>query len=146
MTPTSPHTDADLDRLFSDFFKAQLQKPWPKPPATGGAAPASEPSELVATRADGPRNAPASARRDNTARARFTLAASVALALGATLVLSDGFAPGPRPSGVTAPTGGGLKMLPGSSADGKNHPILNKIEENKAKGAPPKFDLSKEDE
>src|SRR5215475_10716934 len=64
-----------LDRLLSDFFKAQMQHPWPAAPAT----PASEPSVLVAARAaalNAPHNQPA---RDPQSRARYTLAASVAL-------------------------------------------------------------------
>lgn len=81
---TTPPTPAgppdDLDRLLGDFFKAQLRHPWPNAPVPPAAA--AEPSERVRVR---PRAAetPAPARRDAAARARFTLAASVALMLGA---------------------------------------------------------------
>src|SRR5215468_8251064 len=96
-TPTHTETQDDLDRLFSEFFKAQLKHPWPNAPVPAASASAqpTEPSELRAARAaDAPRNAPALARRDNSARARFTLAASVALMLGACWYLSNGFQPG----------------------------------------------------
>src|SRR5262245_40985749 len=89
-----PETPDELDKLFSDFFKAQLKRPWPNAPlpaGSGGAvALASEPSELVTSRTqtETPSIVPATAPqvkakgRDGTARARFTLVASVALALG----------------------------------------------------------------
>src|SRR4051794_29755905 len=100
MNTTPPHAKApdELDRLLSEFFKAQLKHPWPNAPvpagANGGAA-QTEPSELLAARtANAPRNTAPPARRDNTARARFTLAASVALLLGTCWYLSNDFEPG----------------------------------------------------
>src|SRR5215213_8749196 len=98
-TPTHAESSEELDRLFSEFFKAQLKHPWPNAPVpASGAAKPAEPSELVTARtAETPRNAPAPARRDNSARARFTLAASVALMLGTCWYLSNGFQPGSRP-------------------------------------------------
>ena len=119
MTTTPPHLEApdELDRLFSDFFKAQLTKPWPKAPQPG--APATNvPSELVAVRtADTPHNDAAPVQRDNTARARFTLVASVALMLGTSLLLSYGFSPGNRPVGT--PTNGGSNVMPDLRGEGK---------------------------
>lgn len=125
MNTTSPD---ELDRRFSDFFKAQLRTPWPNAPVPDAAA-----------RVASPRNAPAPG--DHTARARFTLAASVALVLGATLAMSDGFQSGPRPA-VSTPASGGSQMLPGSSANGNHHLPLKQIEEDKAKGGN-KIDLGK---
>ena len=132
MNPTSPVNETDaLDRLFSDFFKSQLRKPWPKAPLPAAAA---EPSELATARAaEMPRNAPAPARRDTSARARFTLAASVALALGATWYLSNGFQPGSRSTGP-APASKSFGILPHGTADGTDHAPLKKIEQDKAKG------------
>ena len=131
-TSSKPETD-ELDRLFSDFFTAQLQQPWPKAPVPGTASAATEPSELVTTRAaDAPRNSPAPARRDNTARARFTLAASVALMFGTCWYLSDGFQPGERP-GQGTPVPAGPRLLPHGGASGTDHETLQKLQENKAK-------------
>lgn len=142
--PSKPEKPDDLDRLLSEFFKSELKKPWPKAPGTG--APKSEPSELAAARtAEAPRNQPSPSARDNTARARFTLAASVALLLGTCWYLSNGFqptaSPGPAPSLPSTP-----KMLPVGGADGKNDPRLLKISEDNAKEppvAPPKIDMGK---
>ncbi len=93
------------------------------------------------------RNAPAPARGDNTARARFTLAASVALVLGATWYLSDGFQPGTRPTG-NAPAIHGPGMLNDSDAKGTKGGVLDKTNEIKGKdngGAfKPKVDLNDE--
>lgn len=150
MNTTSPQNETDeLDRLFSVFFKAQLKQPWPKAPTPAAGVATSEPSELATTRsADSPRNtptAPAKAR-DHTARARFTLAASVALALGTGWFLADGFAPGTRPNGA-APASNGPTFLQSGGANGKEHAPLKKIEEDKAKGdnGDVKIDFSKGD-
>ncbi len=141
-TPTTAETPDDLDRLFSEFFKAQLKRPWPKAPTVAATTRTAEPSELAASRAaESPRNAPAPARRDNTARARFTLAASVALALGATWFLSNGFEPGER--GSSAPTQNNGLMLPQGGASGQNDLRLKEIERNKLKGDGPKIDMGK---
>lgn len=142
MSTTTPTPDP-LDQLFSDFFKAQLKQPWPKAPFTGGAR-AAEPSELAAARAsDAPRNepAPAARGRDNTARARFTLAASVALALGATWFLSNGSEPTARQGNTPAQSNG--SMLPQGGANGQEDLRLKKINENKAVAEPPKVDPGK---
>jgi hypothetical protein len=96
-TPITP-TDESVDRLLSEFLKAQMPKPWPAAPATA----ASEPAELVAQRAaatETPRNAPA-ASRDTSARSRLTLAASVAILLGACWTLSNGFQGGSHATGT----------------------------------------------
>lgn len=128
-----PNSPDALDALLSDFFKAQLKKPWPKAPLPEGAR-AAEPSELATARAaEAPRNAP-SPQRDSTARARFTLAASVALLLGTGWFLADGFQPGPRPGANPVTGAPAHPLLPGSSADGDDHLPLKKIGEDKAKG------------
>ncbi|MCI0701964.1 MAG: hypothetical protein L0241_12855 [Planctomycetia bacterium] len=145
MNATPPNTEAldELDRLFSDFFKAQLTKPWPKAPMP---AATTEPSELVTARTtEAPRNQPTPVRatgRDNTARARFTLAASVALMIGTCWYFSNGFAPGERPTAPTPNPNG--SFLPGSGAHGGD--ALDQINKNKAtepKPEPPKVDMSK---
>ena len=131
--PTTTETPDELDRLLADFFKAQLKRPWPGAPTPTAAAKSAEPSELAAARAaDAPRNHPTPARCDNTARARFTLAASVALMLGTCWYLSNGYQPGERPGPGAPVNGQRTLMLPGSGADGSTHPPLQKIEENKA--------------
>jgi hypothetical protein len=122
--PTNPEQPDELDRILAEFFKAQLKHPWPNAPAAA-AAPASEPA--------GPR----ATRRDGSARARFTLAASVALALGACWALSNDFEPTATPAGTPVTPAPG--MLPGGGADGSDHPTLQKMQENNAK--PPKIDL-----
>ena len=133
----------ELDRLFSEFFKAQLKHPWPNAPVpASGAAKPAEPSELVTARAtETPRSASTPARRDNSARARFTLAASVALMLGTCWYLSNGFAPGSRPVG--APNQGDAPgMLPGGGAHDEQG-VLPKVREIKATEGAPKIDMDK---
>jgi hypothetical protein len=129
--PTNAETSDELDRLLSDFFKSQLKQPWPKAPLPASGA-STEPSELAAARlTEVPSDKPApAARRDNTARSRFTLAASVALVLGASLLLSNGYRPGVRPG--VPPTNGGLKMLPKSEAMPGKGGVLDQIDKNKA--------------
>ena len=142
-TPTHAESSEELDRLFSEFFKAQLKQPWPNAPVpASGAAKLAEPSELVTARtAETPRNAPAPARRDNSARARFTLAASVALMLGTCWYLSNGLAPGSRP--VSTPNQGNVPgMLPGSGAHDEDG-VLPKVREIKAIEGAPKIDMDK---
>lgn len=135
MNPNPLPNPADaLDALLTDFFKSQLKKPWPKAPIPDASARTAEPSELATARAaEAPRNAP-SPQRDSSARARFTLAASVALLLGTGLFLADGFQPGPRLTPNAVPGTQGNSLLPGSSADGTDHLPLKKIGEEKAKG------------
>jgi hypothetical protein len=149
MNTPPPHAEApdELDRLFSEFFKAQLKHPWPNAPVPASSSASTqptEPSELRAARAqEAPRNTPAPARRDSSARARFTLAASVALMLGTCWYLSNGFAPGSRPGqGTPNPA---TPMLPDSGADADKHPPLKTLEEDKAKGnvGGTKMDLDK---
>jgi hypothetical protein len=131
MTTNSPD---DLDRLLSEFFKAQMKNPWPNAPL----AQTAEPSEL-ATRAAAPRN-DAPARRDNTARAKFTLAASVALLLGTAFYMSDGYAPGPRPSAQPA-TNGAPSLFNGSEAKATPGGVLDTLHKDKV-NVPPKMDPS----
>lgn len=142
----NPDTPDELDRLFSEFFKGQLKQPWPKAPAPLTATAPAEPSELAAARAaETPRKQPAPAARDNTARARFTLAASVALLLGTCWYLSNGFQPGERP-GQPAPVSGKPGMLPESGASGQGDLRLQELQHDKAKenkGGAPKIDMGK---
>jgi hypothetical protein len=138
----------NLDRLLSDFFKAQMQSPWPAAPVT----PASEPSVLVAARnanTEAPRNQPAAtappAARDSGSKARYTLAASVALLLGTCWYLSNGFRAAERtaPGSSNNPTGSGLidKGIAG------NPDALEQLRKDKATGGNgiirPKIDLKR---
>lgn len=125
--PTNPETPDELDRLFSEFFKAQLKQPWPNAPIPTASGATAEPSALVNSRAADSSRATAPAHRDNTARARFTLAASVALAIGACWFLSNGFQPSDRETGPTQKIGG---MLPDGGA--KDQGVLPEIQKNKA--------------
>jgi hypothetical protein len=134
MTPNSPD---DLDRLLSDFFKAQMKNPWPNAPL----AQTAEPSEL-ATRPEAPRNEPAPARRDQTARAKFTLAASVAFLLGTAFYMSDGYAPTARPVAQPATNGTGPSLFKGSEAKGTPGGVLETISKDKGNGGAPKVDPS----
>ncbi|HEY1189761.1 MAG TPA: hypothetical protein VGE74_19085 [Gemmata sp.] len=125
----------ELDKLLSGFFKAQLKNPWPKAPSVAPVTPVVEPSTLATARAaDAPRSVPVSVR-DGTARARFTLAASVALLLGTGWFLADGFHPGARSGHEAAPGKRGGLFLPASGADGSEHLPLKKLGEDKAKGS-----------
>ncbi len=138
--PTRAESPDTLDRLLTDFFKSQLKQPWPNAPATFVTA--TEPSAQVAT---GPRDQiRPHITRDNTARARFTLAASVVLLLGTCWYLSNGFQPGRSP-GAGAPNLPPVpKLLPRSLSDGDKHPPLQEMEKDKAKGVgAPRIDLSK---
>lgn len=131
-TPPELHAADELDRLLSDFFKAQLQQPWPHapfPPAV------SEPGGLVTLGvAEGPRSRGRPAKASGAgARARFTLATSVALVLGTGWFLADGLQPISRSPLGAAPAPAGLKFLPAGTADGQDHPPLKKIDEDKAK-------------
>lgn len=130
-----------IDRLLSDFFKSQMIHPWPAAPEVA----ASEPSVLMATRtvtADAPRNQPL-ANRDTGRRARYTLAASVALLLGTGWFLTDGFQPGERPRSNPGVAPHGL----GSGGAAGESEVLKKIREEKAKSGDgfviPKGDGSK---
>lgn len=101
-----------LDRLFTDYFHAEMSKrPWPPTPV--GAVPRS-------------------ATPDPNRHARRVLAASVALLLGSCWVLSNGLTPTDRGSSP-APTG--TNMLGGATADEKG--VLPAIRKSKAKDQPP---------
>jgi hypothetical protein len=147
--PANPKTPDELDRLFSGFFKAQLKHPWPNAPLPP-AGNAVEPSELVAARSAGAtQNVPTPTRTeaayDSTARARFTLAASVALMLGTCWYLSNGFESGTRP--IQGAPNSSSPMLQDSGADASKHIPLQQIGADKAKENPgPKvepFDMGK---
>jgi hypothetical protein len=111
------HPPDKLDELLSDFFKAKLPHPWPAAPVPTPA----EPSGLVAAR-----SAPANADRGN--RARVTLAASVALLLGACWFLLGEGQPDPR--AATRP-GGGPRVLDQGTA--KMPEAFDKVRADKAK-------------
>lgn len=70
-----------LDRLLSYYFKSQLRQPWPSAPETRR----TEVASLAVQRSK-----PA-VPQDSISRARLTLAASVALLLGACWYFSSGF-------------------------------------------------------
>ena len=98
MTPDHPTPDA-LDAAFADYFQRQMPRPWPPAPA------------VAAT--------PTPARvADPSRRARWTLAASVAVLAGCCWLLSSdgrpGRRPGPQaPSPVIAdPFGGSTATMP----------------------------------
>jgi hypothetical protein len=65
------------DEVLSDFFKSQMPKTWPAAPRS------AEPASLLAARA----------ARSQSTRARLTLAASVAVLLGACWLFSGGSRP-----------------------------------------------------
>ncbi|MFO0805251.1 MAG: hypothetical protein U0791_19275 [Gemmataceae bacterium] len=82
-----------VDDVLSDYFKSAMPKAWPAAPRT------AEPSITISARSSASGN-----------RARFTLAASVAIALGLGLY----FANGPQPAARPAP--GKPALLPDGSA------------------------------
>lgn len=123
-TPTHTESPEELDRLFSEFFKSQLKHPWPNCPVPASAEPAR-----------------ATPRRDSTARARLTLAASVALMLGTCWYMSDGFRSGPRAVPEPNPSGSGL--FNDSDAKGTKGGVLDTINKNKANDNGDKMDLGK---
>ncbi|MBX9623606.1 MAG: hypothetical protein K2X82_07310 [Gemmataceae bacterium] len=98
MSQTNHPPDA-LDQAFADYFGSQMPRPWPAAPAVASAAPAR----------------PAT---DPSRRARWTLAASVALVLGGCWFLSNGSQPGsrsttkPGPAGVADPFAGSTATMP----------------------------------
>lgn len=83
-----------VDDLLSGFYKSKLPSPWPAAPSF------AEPAKL---RMAAPSN-----------RARYALAASVALLLGTCWYLSNGPPTGDRPS--TKPAAGGTGILEEGSA------------------------------
>lgn len=95
MNPT-PSPDP-LDRLLSDFFQTQLRRPWPPAPLP----PPAEGPVVTPARSSAPSRASIA---DPAARARYTLAASVALLLGTCWYLSAGLPVGPRAAGPRAAT------------------------------------------
>jgi hypothetical protein len=121
-----------LDRLLSNYFKAQLKQPWPAAPQ----APVVEPSSFVVermARAEQPLRKTATS--DTNSRARYTLATSVALLLGTCWFVSDGFQPANRID--TLPAGGGVL----SDAGAGNPAVLEELKHDRAtKGekAPPR--------
>lgn len=70
-----------VDDVLSDYFKSAMPKAWPGAPRT------AEPSTAIAVRPTASSN-----------RARFTLAASVAIALGLGLYFANGPQPAARPA------------------------------------------------
>lgn len=140
-------TEDAIDGLLGDFFKAQMRKPWPAAPAAPSVT--SEPSVLVAARAshatEPPRNQPTAAQRDPGGKARYTLAASVALLLGTCWTLSNGFQPGePTAPGSNSSPVGPVNM---NSLGASDPAALKEIrKDNAVKGnnggfTPPKIEL-----
>jgi hypothetical protein len=87
-------TNEEIDRHLAAFFKAELPEPWPGPPEP---AAASEPSMLVAERAAA-ENGASPVHRDHVRKSRYTLAAAVALLLGASWILTSGLPSSTRPA------------------------------------------------
>ncbi len=136
--PPQPETPDELDRLLSDFFKAQLKQPWPKAPLPPTALAPIIPSELVSVRANGADHRPLRSPTDTTARARFTLAASVALALGAAWLFTSSSEPSRMAIAPEKPVIS--DYLQRGSASGENHPLLKELPKNpKVEAAPPKI-------
>lgn len=114
---TANLSDDSLDAMFSAFFKAQVKHPWPAAPTPNTH---SEPSSRAAARSaqvDAPRNQPAAAARDSGNKSRYTLAASVALLLGATWTLSSGFQSADRPAPGGSPNGPAVNLKPLTASD-----------------------------
>jgi hypothetical protein len=99
MTPNSstgePRSEPleGIDRLLTDYFKAQLKRPWPAAPRVPSAEPLSIGAERVSVAVTLPNR---TSGRDGNSRARYTLAASVALLLGTCWYFSSGFQPANR--------------------------------------------------
>jgi hypothetical protein len=129
MNKNSLSEDA-LDSLFSGFFKAQMKQPWPAAP--GAPAVHSEPSTLATSRAqqttETPRNQPVAASHDSSSKARYTLAASVALLIGTCWTLSNGFQPSDRPNSSNGSNG----SINGNSLSASDPPVLKEIRKEKA--------------
>ncbi|MCS6864268.1 MAG: hypothetical protein RMJ56_02940 [Gemmataceae bacterium] len=142
MNPRPPHrpNPDPLDRLLSDFFKAQMKQPWPQAPLPPATVPLI-PSELATPPTIDARSRPVRSPADATARARFTLAASVALALGAAWLFTNHYEASHT---ATAPPQVGISdYLQRGTASGENHPLLKEIPKthNKAEVPPPKITI-----
>jgi hypothetical protein len=112
-----------LDRLLSDYFKAQMKRPWPGAPRpTAQAAPARR-VEVRNTTAAG-------LLTNHPTRARITLAASVAILLGSCWYLSSESQPASR----SAPDQPGRTSSPLPLETGTAHgpEVLEKVKEIKA--------------
>lgn len=121
-------TEDSLDSLFSGFFKAQMKQPWPAAPATPTIH--SEPSTLATARAtvvETPRNQPVAAARDSSSKARYTLAASVALLIGTCWTLSNGLQPNDRPGNTNGSPS--MDMNPFKASDPE---VLKELRKEKA--------------
>jgi hypothetical protein len=97
-----------FDRLLSTYFKAQLKRPWPTAPQASIVEPSTFVAERMASAEPSPRK---TTTPDTGSRARYTLAASVALLLATCWYLSIGFQPanradpGPARGGVLIDSG-----------------------------------------
>ncbi|MCE9566183.1 MAG: hypothetical protein K8U57_29530 [Planctomycetes bacterium] len=143
----TPLSEESLDAMFSDFFKAKMQKPWPAAPATPTLR--SEPSSLAAARAtqtpvEAPRNQPVAVNHDSSSKARYTLAASVALLIGTCWTLSNGFQPSERATPNGTPNSVNMNPITASDPDA----LKELRKENATKGnnkndgfVPPMIDL-----
>lgn len=138
--PPHPDTPDELDRLLSDFFKAQLKQPWPKAPLPPSAPVPIVPSELVSVRAYDADRRSLRSPTDSTARARFTLAVSVALALGAAWLFTSSYEPSRMAIAPEKPVIS--DYLQRGSASGENHPLLKELPKTpKVEAAPPKITI-----
>ncbi|MBA4188776.1 MAG: hypothetical protein C0467_12325 [Planctomycetaceae bacterium] len=141
-------SDDSLDAMFSDFFKHQLKKPWPAAPVAPSVH--SEPSTLAVARGshtpETPRNQPVAANHDSSSKARYTLAASVALLIGTCWTLSNGFQTAERSATGNGSSGNPLNMNASTASDPA--PLTELRKENATKGnnkndgfVPPVIDL-----
>ncbi len=100
-----------IDALLSDYFKTEMPKPWPAAPVVEFAQP------QLLNAAPTLHSVGATVATDTNARARYTLAASIALLLGSCWVLSNGFDSGPRATRVNVPSVGTVDMNSTGAAD-----------------------------
>jgi hypothetical protein len=134
---TGPAED-NLDRLLSDFFRSQIQHPWPPAPMPQRA----EPSVMVGLRNSAAAGEPsrtqpttAQSTSDPSARARYTLAASFAMLLGTCWYLSNGLGTADRAGPAAAPSPRVLGVFPDSSAE-KPAPLTELRKDKAEKDAP----------
>ena len=104
-----------VDDLLSDYFKSKMRQPWPTAPATASIEPSTR---RTATQSN---------------RARYTLAASVAILLGACWYFSNGSRPervSPQTPGTPGILNDGSAKMPKEfektkKANGPTGPMLN---------------------
>src|SRR5205823_3480617 len=104
-SPGRGRSGDDLDRLLSDFYRAELPNPWPAPPL------ADDQTKLL------PLSVRKAARSWSALRSRFALAASVALLLAGSWFLSGKWeeVSGPGSFGFGLPTADPSDARPGKT-------------------------------